>query len=64
MNDRAKFVEPTDAEQTVIDNVREAFSFLYDMLERHCKYSRETNLALARLEEAQMWAIKGITRER
>lgn len=39
------------------------FSDVYDFIETNCKPSREISLAITKLEEAQMWAIKGITRE-
>ena len=42
---------------------RECFSIIYDEIDLKCKPSRETSLALTKLEEAQFWAIKGITRE-
>ena len=35
---------------------------MYDFIEQNCKSSRETSLAITKLEEAQFWAIKGITR--
>ena len=36
---------------------------VYDEIEKNCKGSRETSLVFTKLEEAQFWAIKGITRE-
>ena len=36
---------------------------MYDVIDVNCKPSRETSLVLTKLEEAQFWAIKGITRE-
>jgi len=35
---------------------------MYDFIEENCQNSRETSLAITKLEEAQFWAIKGITR--
>ena len=63
MNDKAKFTEVSKEQQERIDNVRYAFSIIYDFIEETCKSSRETSLAITKLEEAQFWAIKGITRE-
>ena len=40
------------------------FSDVYDFIENNCKPSRETSLAITKLEEAQFWAIKGITIEK
>lgn len=63
MNDRAKFLETTFEQQSRINVIRSAFSNIYDLIDSKCKQSRETALALTKLEEAQFWAIKGITRE-
>ncbi len=63
MNDRAKFTEVTKEQQDRIELIRSSFSNMYDVLDINCKGSRETSLALTKLEEAQFWAIKGITRE-
>lgn len=63
MNDRAKFLEVTPEQQKSIEVVRSWFSKMYDVLDINCKGSRETSLAYTKLEEAQFWAIKGITRE-
>lgn len=64
MNDRAKYTNTTEEQQNRIDDVRNMFSDVYDFIETNCKQSRETSLALTKLEEAQFWAIKGITREK
>ena len=63
MNDRAKFTEVTKEPQDKIELIRSSFSNMYDVIDINCKNSRETSLAITKLEEAQMWAIKGITRE-
>lgn len=63
MNDRAKFLETTEEQKERIEVVRSSFSKMYDVIDINCKPSRETSLALTKLEEAQFWAIKGITRE-
>lgn len=63
MNDRAKFLEVTNEQQNRIDVVRSSFSKMYDVIDINCKNNREISLALTKLEEAQFWAIKGITRE-
>jgi len=63
MNDRAKFIETSKEQQDRIDLIRSSFSNMYDVLEINCNWSRETSLAMTKLEEAQFWAIKGITRE-
>ena len=63
MNKRAKYLEVSKEKQDKIDLIRSSFSNMYDVIDVNCKNSRETSLALIKLEEAQMWAIKGITRE-
>lgn len=62
MNDKAKYLEVNEEKQQKIDSIREMFSKMYDFIEENCKSSRETSLAITKLEEAQFWAIKGITR--
>ena len=63
MHYRAKDLEVTSEQRQRIDMVRNAFSKIYETIDIHCKDGRETFLAINRLEEAQMWAIKGISRE-
>lgn len=63
MNDKAKYLEVDVEKQEKIQGIREMFSKMYDFIEVNCKSSRETSLAVTKLEEAQFWAIKGVTRE-
>lgn len=63
MNYRAKFLETNADQNNRIEELREGFSWIYGLIEKVCENSRETSLALTKLEEAQFWAIKGITRE-
>lgn len=63
MNNKAKMLEINDNQKHRIEELREVFSGVYDFLEQTCKTSRETSLAFTKLEEAQFWAIKGISRE-
>lgn len=63
MNYRAKFNEINDEQEYRINEIRHKFSEIYDLLDEICKGSRETSLAFTKLEEAQFWAIKGISRE-
>lgn len=63
MSDRAKYTNVDEEKQNRIDDIRNMFSDVYDFIETNCKPSRETSLAITKLEEAQFWAIKGITRE-
>ena len=63
MNDKAKFLNTSEEQKNRIDLIRNSFSNMYDVIETNCKPSRETSLVMTKLEEAQFWAIKGITRE-
>lgn len=64
MNDKAKYTEVSHEQETRIQEIRMLFSNAYDSIEKTCKSGRETSLAITKLEEAQFWAIKGISRER
>lgn len=63
MNERAKMLEISDEQRDRIERIRELFSNMYDEVDNLCKGSRETSLVYTKLEEAQFWAIKGISRE-
>lgn len=63
MNKRAEYTEVNDEQNFRINEIRERFSNMYDFIESSCKPGRETSLVFDKLEEAQFWAIKGITRE-
>ena len=53
-----------DETQDKIANTRNAFTDITTYVLENLKDSREKSLALTKLEEACMWAIKGITREK
>lgn len=63
MNKRAEFIETTDEQKDRIELIRLAFSSIYDLIDEKCKSSRETSLIYTKLEEAQFWTIKSISRE-
>ena len=63
MNNRAKYITIDKKKNNRIQHIRECFYIIYDEIDLKCKPSRETSLALTKLEEAQFWAIKGVTRE-
>lgn len=46
-----------------IENTRDVFTDVTAFILKNMKDSREKSLTLTKLEEACMWAIKGITRE-
>ena len=64
MNDKAEFLNNLTKEQKErIEVVRSSFSNMYDVIDINCRNNQETKLALEKLQEAQFWAIKGISRE-
>lgn len=68
MNEKAKelmsAIYSDDEEQKrKIENTRNAFTDVTAFILKNMKDSREKSLTLTKLEEACMWAIKGITRE-
>lgn len=63
LNEKADFIKTNEGQNKKIEEIRVAFSNLYDKVEELCKSSRETSLSITKLEEAQFWAIKGISRE-
>ena len=63
LNNRAKFIEVKEEQQKRIDETRKLFSEIYTFMDLKLKPSRETSLVYTKLEEAQFWAIKGISRE-
>lgn len=64
MNEKAKMNSVSVEQQHRIDEIRKLFSGAYNFIEQVCKNSRETSLAITKLEEAQFWAIKSISREK
>lgn len=64
MNEKAKMLITNENQEGRIEIIRSLFSDVYETIEDYCKPSRETSLAITKLEEAQFWAIKGITREK
>ena len=63
MYDRAKYLAVDEEKNNRIQHIRDIFSNMYDEIENNCKPSRETSLVITKLEEAQFWAIKGISRK-
>lgn len=63
LHEKASYLEVNEEQKERIENIRVAFSNLYDTIDSYCKISRETLLAMTKLEEAQFWVIKGISRE-
>lgn len=64
LNKKAQYLQVDEEKNKRIQEVRENFSNMYDFIEKTCKSSRETSLVMTKLEEAQFWTIKSITREK
>lgn len=61
-----KRIKPRELKSTqiaVVERFRELYSDLIYFIEDNCKDSRETSLAVTKLEESLMWLTKGISRE-
>ena len=65
MNKRAEYIVVNKEKEDKIDLIRNSFSNMYDVIDINCNNSpaREIELGIQKLEEAQFWIIKGITRE-
>jgi hypothetical protein len=63
LDEKAKYTLCNEDQQKRINSLRYAFSEMYRQIRTLCKNSRECEIAMTRLEEAQMWAIKSISRE-
>ena len=51
----------SDAEKAAMLSVKDMGASFLSVLDRECKPGRETSLARTKIEEAVMWAVKGIT---
>lgn len=64
MNEKVIYTIVNKEQENRIEEIRKSFSDLFDIIDNNCKSSRETSLGITKLEEAQMWLIKGISREK
>lgn len=62
LHPKAQYTDCNDSQQAAIQLLRYAFSQTYRCMDELLKDNREASIAYTKLEEAQMWAIKGITR--
>lgn len=51
----------SDDEKAAMIAVKDAGAAMLDAITQHCIPRRETSLAVTKVEEAVMWAVKGIT---
>lgn len=64
LDPRARYTHCDEDQNQRIRMIRFAFSEMYKSMDLLTKQSRESSLAITKLEEAQMWAIKSVTREK
>ena len=64
MNEKVIYTVVNKEQEKRIEEIRKSFSDLFDIIDNNCKSSRETSLGITKLEEAQTWLIKGISREK
>ena len=63
LHEKASYLEVNEKQKERIEEVRKYFSEMYNAIDTLCKTNREYSLAITKLEEAQFWAIKSISRE-
>ena len=63
LHEKARYTKCDDEHEYKIKLIRFAFSEMYKCLDEVLRNTRESSLAYAKMEEAQMWAIKSLTRE-
>jgi hypothetical protein len=54
------FFNPSDSQFLRMDDLKNGITHLAHAIDSHCPGSREKSLALTRLEECKMWAIRAI----
>lgn len=63
LHEKARYTKCDSDHEYKIKLIRFAFSEMYKCLDEVLRNTRESSLAYAKMEEAQMWAIKSLTRE-
>lgn len=58
---RKEYNALSESQRELIDDMKSAAEDLYNILNNDCEVNREIALAKTKLEEAVMWASKGIT---
>lgn len=61
LNSKAAAVVLDEEQQEKMQNLRERFSEMYDYIEKELMNSKEKEMALTRLQEAQFWAARAIS---
>lgn len=58
---RQKYRELSEPEKKALDDLKRKAAELYDLVDWSVPAGREQSLAKTKIEEAVMWAVKGIT---
>ena len=58
---RPKYRELSEFEKKGLDDIKQQAQNLADAIQERCPLSREQSLAMTKLEESVMWAVKGLT---
>ena len=61
LNKRAASLILDEDQQNEMQNLRERFSEMYDYIEKELMNSKEKEMALTRLQEAQFWTARAIS---
>ena len=56
-----KYVEPNESQKEVMEEMRDAFKVLHELIQRKIPQSRGRSIAITKLEESAMWVNKAIT---
>lgn len=64
LHEKAQYTKCDTEHEEKIKLIRFAFSEMYKCFDQVITNNREASLAYTKMEEAQMWAIKSITREK
>lgn len=62
--DRFLSKELTEEQKMIIDVIRGTFRLMFNTLDEHIPEGREKSLYITKLEEACMWAVKAVSREK
>lgn len=56
--------ELTEEQKMIIDVIRHTFTLTYNTLDESIPEGREKSLYITKLDEACMWAVKAVSREK
>lgn len=56
-------IKPNENQIKKIEDIRNYYKKVVDGLYQHCNNSRELSIAITKLEESLMWAVKSIVLE-